>query len=159
MIIQIPPNRQRRPCIWGLHVTVTLRWVIQNNIGMQKCSSTIVQYSYVRWYLRLQVHFVLIFLYTIFKAFRTWKDVFVKFNANLWRICWKFKKSTKRVLSPCEESAHKYVPASIVKITETIVKEWIEWTSSTSGLLNCVFSRNVFLFIFFYLFSFLYIFF
>ena len=49
------------------------------------------KYRYFKWGARLHLDKfgVFIFLYTILQAFRTWKDIFVKFNVNLWKIGWK----------------------------------------------------------------------
>ena len=48
------------------------------------------KYLYFKWGARLHLDgfWVIISLYTIFQAFRTLKDVFGKFNINLWKIWW-----------------------------------------------------------------------
>ena len=40
------------------------------------------------------------FFYTIFQAFRTWKDIFAKFSVNLWKIWWKKKNAKIGKLCP-----------------------------------------------------------
>ena len=53
----------------------------------------ILKYCYFKWSSRVNSggFWIFVFWYTIFQAFRTWKDVFAKLNVNLWKIWRKFK--------------------------------------------------------------------
>ena len=60
------------------------------------------KYSYFKWGAKLHLSGfgIFIFLYTVFQAFRSWKDVFANFNLNLWKTWWKIQKSAKCFLPP-----------------------------------------------------------
>ena len=76
------------------NTTVFISWGVVKSIQRV----WIWKYCYFKWSSRPSHNefAVFIFLYTIKQAFRTWKDVFAKFNVSLWKMWWNL-----RVLSPC----------------------------------------------------------